>query len=48
VKQELSLQLVEKRQREEEVVNWSYILKYLLSSAEGILNFSVVITRYPS
>lgn len=33
IKQELTTQLVEKRQREEEVVNWSFILKYLLASS---------------
>lgn len=36
LKQELADQLVEKRKREEEVVNWSYILKYLLSSASKL------------
>lgn len=33
VKSELAEQLVERRRREEEVVNWSYILKYLLASS---------------
>lgn len=33
VKSELVEQMVERRQREEEVVNWSCILKYLLSSS---------------
>lgn len=32
IKRDLSSQLLEKRQREEEVVNWSFILKYLLQS----------------
>ena len=32
VKEELADDMVEKRQREEEVVNWSFVLKYLLST----------------
>jgi len=32
VKKELTAQMTERRKREEEVVNWSYILKYLLAS----------------
>jgi hypothetical protein len=32
LKQELVSQTVDKRQREEEVVNWSYVLKYLLAT----------------
>jgi hypothetical protein len=32
LKDDLMIQYVEKRNREEEVVNWSYILKYLLST----------------
>jgi hypothetical protein len=36
VKNELTSQLVEKRKREEEVINWSYILKYLLASSSKL------------
>ena len=36
VKDELSSEMVEKRKREEEVVNWSYILKYLLASSSKL------------
>lgn len=36
VKAELTEQMVERRRREEEVVNWSYILKYLLASASKL------------
>lgn len=36
VKMDLSAQMVERRKREEEVVNWSYILKYLLASASKL------------
>ncbi len=36
VKDELSNEMVEKRRREEEVVNWSYILKYLLASSSKL------------
>ena len=36
VKEELCSEMVEKRRREEEVVNWSYILKYLLSSSSKL------------
>jgi hypothetical protein len=36
VKNELTNQLVEKRKREEEVINWSYILKYLLASSSKL------------
>lgn len=36
VKQEMAEQMVERRRREEEVVNWSYILKYLLASASKL------------
>ena len=31
-KEQIALQLVEHRQREEEVVNWSYVLKFLLAA----------------
>jgi hypothetical protein len=36
IKNELTNQLVEKRKREEEVINWSYILKYLLASSSKL------------
>lgn len=36
VKDELTAQMVERRQREEEVVNWSYILKYLLVNSSKL------------
>eukprot|EP01039_Chlorochromonas_danica_P008606 gene8606-9484_t len=36
LKKELMDQMMERRKREEEVVNWSYILKYLLASASKL------------
>eukprot|EP01035_Chromulina_nebulosa_P017371 gene17371-22919_t len=36
IKDELIEELIERRKREEEVVNWSYILKYLLSSSSKL------------
>jgi hypothetical protein len=36
IKEELIEQLVERRKREEEVVNWSYILKYLLNTSSKL------------
>jgi hypothetical protein len=38
LKLDLTAQLVERRKREEEVVNWSYILKYLLSTSSKLRN----------
>ena len=35
-KEQIALQLVEQRQREEEVVNWSYVLKFLLATNSGL------------
>jgi hypothetical protein len=36
LKEELTTQVVDRRKREEEVVNWSYILKYLLKSTSKL------------
>ena len=36
IKKDLTGQLVERRKREEEVMNWSYILKYLLSTTSKL------------